>query len=103
MAIIMFFVAWYMLLRKILNLSFLQYFNSFAKDLVFSLVLGAVMLVVVRNNLFDLSNNLYIIGLVYGAVIIIIYAVYYIALYRHDFSSIIDCIHPSTKYQEPML
>lgn len=84
-AFIMFLVAWYMLLNRIINLSFKQYISSFIKDFVFSLGVGGVMLFVVRKNLLSLPNNLYITGVVYGVIIIIFYSLYYYSLYRKEF------------------
>lgn len=81
-AFIMFLFAWFMLLRKIILLPFSQYISVFIKDLVFALIIGILMMLVVRNNILSLPDNLYVSGILYGIMIIMIYAVYYYTAYK---------------------
>ena len=79
---VMFLVAWYMLLRKILSLPFLKYISAFIKDFAIALIIGILMMFAVRNNILRLPDNLYVTGIVYGIIIVLFYAVYYLIAYK---------------------
>ena len=79
---LMFLVAWFMLLRKIISLPFSQYISAFIKDFAFALIFGILMMFAVRNNILSLPDNLYVSGIVYGSIIVMTYAVFYFTAYK---------------------
>ena len=85
MAVIMFFVAWRMLLRKMIGLSLKRYYLSFHKPFVTAIILGVPMYLIKLYNLLNIGYSSIVNGCIYGILLIALYGVVYYKFYGKEY------------------